>query len=226
MGIDAEILLRINGPKPTENQIKAWGWQIASTIGSDKFFIDKEQGHGAISLSCSRYREDDVVPGTLWTQDGPDIEAAPGETFLEVHVWTRYYGIGYERGDLLTLCAIAEWCEANIPNCAVWYGGDSSGVCAKPWPDEQRRALRQHLYSPNGRDYFGGWNGLGNRTGARPPRPDPCSLCVGAGDFNECGWGGRGNAPWLKVHCSGCGEDFETTDNGVTWNKVEEKKAA
>lgn len=226
MGIDAEIMLRVKGPKPTSNQVKAWGWQLAAAIGAAKFFTNKKDGHGAISFSCSRYREDgDPEPGTFWTQDGPDIEAEPSETLLEVHVWSRYYGVGYERGDLLTLCAIAEWCEVNIPNCAVWYGGDSSGVLMKPWPDVARRALRNHLYSANGKDYARAWNGL-SQDGAPPIRPAPCSLCVGDGDFNETGWGGRGNDPWLKVHCLGCGEDFETRDKGKTWSKFEEKKAA
>lgn len=225
MGIDAEILLRVKGPRPTPNQVKTWSWQLAAAIGSRHFFLQKEDGHGAISYTGSRYREDgDPETGTLYVQDGDDIAAEPGETLLQVHVWTRYYGVGYERGDLLTLCAIAEWCEVNIPNCAVWYGGDSSGVCAKPWPDEERRALRRHLYSPNGRDYFGAWNGLGDKGAPPNPRPKPCSLCIGAGSFNECGWGGRGAAPWLKVHCEGCGESFETRDNGESWTKTEEKR--
>jgi predicted RNA binding protein YcfA (HicA-like mRNA interferase family) len=221
LGIDARILLRVKG-KPTSNQLKSWGWQLSAALGSEHFFFDKKEGHGVISYSNTRYREEgDPEPGTIYHQDGDDIEASPGETLLTVHVWSRYYGVGYERGDLITLCAIAEWCEVNIPACEVWYGGDSSGILAKHWPDSARRALRNHLYSANGQDYHRAWH-LGE---GRPVRPEPCVLCVGAGDFNECGWSGRGNAPWLKVHCPGCGEYFETHDQGKTWSVVEKKAA-
>lgn len=286
MGIDAEILLRIKGPKPTDRQVAEWGDALCRAIGAKHFFISdglpSEQYHPASeawhkafnahhlhaeyeearsrdnflsgksddtwrglhkrilddigkypeqrrrSIELTNYiypidEENDGIPveyrepGRCWTQDGDPIFAKPGEWFLEVNVWTRYYGVGYERGDLLTLCAIAEWCEVNIPDCEVWYGGDSSGVLAEAWPDKKRRDLRKHLYSDMGRAYFN----YSSRRGEKTKHPTPCGLCIDNGNFERFGSG----ANYIAVHCSSCGKSFESRDDGQTW-KEQEKEAA
>jgi hypothetical protein len=196
------------------------GNQIRADIGKCP-----EQRRRAIELTNHLYpidEEDESVPveyrepGRCWTQDGDPIFAKPGEWFLKVNCWSRFYGIGYERGDLLTLCAIAEWCEINIPNCVVWYGGDSSGELAQPWPDSERLKLRYHLYSPKGREYFK----YSSRYGQQPKHPSPCGLCIDGGSFEQYGSGGGG---YIGVHCASCGKSFESRDHGVTW---EDKKEA
>lgn len=204
MGIDARILLRVKS-KPTPDELKKWSWLLGVAVGPEKLWRDKEEGRPAITL-CENQ-------GGRYEQDGDDVLAS-GDYLLEVHVWTRYYGLNYERGDLLGLCAIAEWCEQNIPNCEVWYGGDSSGVVAVPWPEEDRKELRQHLFSGEGRDYF--------RHSEQPgsfPTPELCSLCINKEGFNRYGWGG-GNS-YVGVSCPGCGDSFETRDGGQTWKKCE-----
>ena len=138
MGIDARILLRIKGPAPSKAQIKLWSWNIAASIGAEHFLLNKIEGRGAIRLSNSSSWDEPGETGKIYSQDGPCIKANLGETLLEVSLWSRLYTVGYERGDLLTLCAVAEWCEQNIPECEVWYGGDSSGVVAEPWPEVAR----------------------------------------------------------------------------------------
>lgn len=280
MGIDAEILLRVKGEKPTEDQLTAWSWQLGRSVGAERFLLSDglepeayrrakaawhaqfnahplypeyealrtfdsqrqvhekiladlpklpEQRQRAIELTNAIYPLDDECyadyppaarqPGRCWTQDGDPIFAEAGEWFLEVSVWTRYYDIGYERGDLLTLCAIAEWCEANIPGVEVWYGGDSSGVCAAPWPDAARAKLRQHLYSQAGRDYFEYDRHMSAFGGSAGPKPPPCSLCVGQGHFNQYGTG----PSYIAVNCGGCGKSFVSRDHGKTWTDEKEK---
>jgi hypothetical protein len=269
MGIDAELLLRMKGPKPTEAQLTQWSWNLCRSIGAKHFFIkdgmppaeyrvaDKawraafeahpdyarweekalgeriraavgkppEERRRAIELTNTLYPLDDEAtdiphdyrePGRCSLEDGDNIFAEPGEWLLRVALWTRYYGIGYERGDLLTICAVAEWCELCLPNCAVWYGGDSSGIVAKPFPEAERRKLKEHLYSLQGRDYFA----YDKRKGVVPIHPAPCSLCVPGGDFNQFGFGGN----YTAVSCEGCGKNFETRDGGATWQ--EQKEAA
>lgn len=252
MGIDAEMLVRYRGPKPSERQIAEWSWNLCNSIGASKFFIsdglpgpeykkasaawhrafnahplaldgkwenDKtihqqildslgkppEQLRRAIDLSFNAYADDPAPPGAVWEQDGDDIVAGAGETFLKVSLWTRFYGEGYERGDILTICAVAEWIEQNMQPCEVWYGGDSSGVCAEPFPKERREELRALLYSQNGRDYF--------RFGAEGTsriHPAPCGLCIpGEPRFSQCGWG----QDYMAVHCQGCGKTFEKRGN-------------
>lgn len=219
MGIDAKILLRVKG-NPANTEIRMWSYQIAEVLGADKFFIQRNEGSGAICKTLSRHRrEGDPLPGpgTVYYQDGPDINAEPGETLLQVNVWTRYYGVGYERGDLLLICAIAEWCEANIPNCEVWYGGDSSGVVAEPFPEEKRRALRAHLYSPLGREYYR--YGMGE---TQSPKPDVsnCKLCIPNSSPRQYGFGGS----YAAYYCPGCGLHFTTRDNGKTWTMGKESE--
>lgn len=180
-----------------------------------------EELRRAISLSRYYGEEDPDVPlpnrqeGKCWFQDGDTKYAQPDEWFLEVSLWTRWYGAGYERGDLLTLCAVAEWFEANIPGCEVWYGGDSSGVCVEPWPEAARTLLRRHYYSEQGRHYVNSSDGFGSSS----VRPKPCGLCVGGANMNQYGSGGN----YVAVHCGGCGKNFVTRDNGATWSEDKER---
>lgn len=284
MGIDARMLLRVKGYKPTDEQIAKWADALCRSIGAKHFFISDglpppehhkasaawhaafnahpshaayeasrkndhflsgnrddswrdhrnaivadigehpEERRRAIEFTNYVYELDDDdsgipveyrEPGRCYTQDAETIFAKPGEWLLTVSLWTRYYGVGYERGDLMTLCAVAEWCEVNIPNCEVWYGGDSSGVAAAPWPESARLELRKHLYSEQGRAYFDF-----DRFGSRGPKPSPCGLCVDGGRFAECGSGSN----WTMVHCASCGKSFETKDGGSSWS--ERKEAA
>lgn len=269
MGIDAEILIRYRGERPTDAQLSRWSWDLCNSVGASKFFTSDglppdEYGEAsrrwreafnahpayarfstrgnqgnftareeivrdigehpqclrrAIELTNRRYpiEGDDYkdippqywAPGLAWTQDGDSILAEPGETLLEVSLWSRYYGVGYERGDLLGICAICEWIETNMQPCEVWYGGDSSGVLAEPFPEHKRAELRRHLYSQQGRDYFAYFDERGSF-----PVPKPCGLCVpGENRFNRCGFGPN----YVAASCGGCGKTFETRDNGSTW---------
>lgn len=277
MGIDAEVLLRVKGGKPTEQRLTEWSWDICAALGAEHFFIKDglpgaayheaiklwherfnahprraawdaargkydastairqeiladigeppEQRRRAIEFTNALYPLDDGEhedipveyrePGRMSQQDGDDIYAAPDEWLLDVNLWSRYYGIGYERGDILIICAIAEWCEANIPGCEVWYGGDSSGVVAKPFPEAERARLRRHLYSPEGRSY----RYCAAKTALKGP--GPCGLCPGSARFTEAGWG----RSYAAVYCGGCNKTFETRDGGP-WVAKQEREAA
>lgn len=267
MGIDAKMMIRYRGEKPTEKQLATWSWDLCRAIGARHFFISDgmpaeqyekaetawhiafkehplypryretydggnidrvahqaildgigkppERLRRAIDFSGAVYGLEDsdipdthAKPGLAWSQDGPPVLAKPGEWLLSVSLWTRYYGVDYERGDILTLCAIAEWIETNMQPCEVWYGGDSGGACVELFDEAARKALKAHLFGQHGRDYFnhepkGGY-----------PTPKPCGLCIpGEPRFNRHGWGGN----YVAVNCGGCGKSFESRDNGKTW---------
>lgn len=174
----------------------------------------------AIEKTFTRYRdEDSPVAGSEYHEDSDEpITANPGECLLELSLLGRYYGEGYERGDILAYCAIAEWLEANIPGCEVWYGGDSSGVCARHFNEEMRSSLRRHLYSQNGRDYFASFGRYSGNDGI--PKPMACSMCPG-GKFcgNRNGFGGN----FAAYSCGGCGKSFETRDGGKTYEQRKEQ---
>jgi hypothetical protein len=171
----------------------------------------------AIRRTETLYRdEESKQPGTRYTQDGDDIFAEEGECLLKISLMGRYYGPGYERGDILSYCAIAEWLEQNIPGCEVWYGGDSSGCCAEPFGAEERAAMKAHLFSKNGRDYFNSWD-MGEPLGAKPPA---CGLCPGG---VYCGSKFGFGASYSAWSCGGCGKSVESRDGGATWQKQEDK---
>ena len=161
----------------------------------------------AVDLVCS----EEGAPGKVFDQDTP-LVAADDEWLLEINLMARYYGEGYERGDILTICAVAEWCEANLPNAEVWYGGDSRDI--EPFPTSRQVALRRHLYSQKGREYFE--CGLDS-----VKAPKPCGLCrTESGEFTQYSWGpGNGR----RVVCRGCGKHFQTEDGGVSWVEFEER---
>lgn len=206
MGIDARILIKVP-TKPTEEQLKAWSWAVCDSLGADKFFINREEGQGAFSLSETYNGKE---PGRFYFQDGPTLEAREGEWFLIAHVCSRFYGEGYERGDILFLSALAEWIEENIPNSEVWYGGDSSGTLAEPFSEKRRLELRKHLYSSEGRDYY---SSFGQGVAPQPPRDD-CKLCIPGRGPSQYGFGSH----YAAYLCPGCGKRFITNDGGQTWN--------
>lgn len=214
MGIDARIVLKMRGDKPSQSQLKDWSWRVCQSIGAKHFFTDDNKTHPRLAISLTSGDEESGADGKVYFQDGDPIFAKDGEWLLRVSVWSRYYGVGYERGDILTICAICEWCEANIPNCTVYYGGDSSGVCLEPFGEDCRIALRKHLYSAAGRNYFE----RGIETHWLKSLPPVCSLCPDDGArLRQYGWG----AKYAALHCAGCGIDYETRDNGETWAKKE-----
>lgn len=221
MGIDAQLLLRVRS-SVTEDDLRHWSWQLAETIGADKLYWLHEGKNGA-EKPCiwfaPRYQLDDDNPlplGSIYYQDGEDIVAQPGEILLEIDPLTRYYGPGYERGDILHICAIAEWCELNIPNCEVWYGGDSSGVEATLFDAAARLEMKKHLYSKNGRDYFRGrMDGLFPHEAACRPDVSSCKLCPTKSNAMLSRYGFGQN--FAAYHCAGCGQNFITRDNGQTW---------
>lgn len=211
MGIDARMYA-VTSQKLTDEEILRLAHDIGVAFGHDKFFRSEpyvniehpewnSPGHHNIS------REEKIE------QDGPDWAPPKGCTLLEVHLSTRYYGPGYERGDLPLIIAIAEWLDCRLPGCTVMYGGDSSGVCAKPFGPEMRKALLDHFASPEGRDYFAKDNPF------MEPSPHPkcpkCKVRMPQFSFGPANCGG--------FDCLGCGYKVRTTDGGRTFVEVKER---
>lgn len=143
---------------------------------------------------------------------GEVVEAESDECLLSVSLWGRYYGPGYERGDPLIYCAIAEWLELNIPGCTVYYGGDCDGPM-EVFDADARLTLRQHLYSLQGRAYF---TGFADGSNAKPPA---CSLCP---NNTYCGYQtGSGLNGFAAFYCRGCDCFTSTPDGGKTWERKE-----
>lgn len=216
MGIDARVYVSTR-KKLTDNDVLRLAYEAGLSFGSDKFF--RSDGWSYTEESGKKVE----VPGhhnisrvDKIEQDGPDVLPKKGETLLEVHVFTRYYGPDYERGDLPFLVVLAEWLERKIPGCTVLYGGDSSGVCAAPFGAVQRKALLDHFAGESGRGYFT------QRSQFDPPdMPEPtCPLCKVV--MTRYSWGpGPKCGKWL---CNGCGHREKTSDGGTTFTKMTDEE--
>jgi hypothetical protein len=144
MGVDARILLKITDSAAWLDaaQLRNISARLTEAIGYDHFFIDTDEDRHAISFVIDenkKYPADyEQEPGKPFDPTGPAVYgqdsneepyliAKPNEQFLEVHLFSRYYGEDYARGDWPMIYFTLMWCFHNIPHCEVWYGGDSSG---------------------------------------------------------------------------------------------------
>ncbi len=57
----------------------------------------------------------------------PIMPAKTGN-WLNVNLWKNYYGLGYERGNIILFIRCAEWLEENLPDCKVFYGREDENV--------------------------------------------------------------------------------------------------
>lgn len=184
MGIDAQLLVRTRKPlSPLE--VRKLSRDLVAAFGVRSFYVcppgDEFDPDGRHAL--------EIV--SEYVQDGPTILPEPGEQFVDVHVATRWYGKGYERGDLILLIAVTEWLEIRIAGCSVWYGGDSSGVLAAPFDAAARRELFAY-FAARGHDPY--TSAFGSA------KAETCKFCADS-PLHACLFGPNGTG----YVCAGCG---------------------
>lgn len=190
MGIDANMFVRVKG-KVTESQLIAAEHTLFERFGAEMLSTWTEH----------LLEEVDEV-----AQDGPTVTPRKGEAFINVNLWTRYYGPGYERGNIRLIIDVAEVLETIFVGGEVWYGGDSSGVCAVRFNAAARAELRDHWLKVGHEPYRRGKNQF-------MPEPDTddgpdCRRCKVP--THRYGWGGN----YAAYFCE-CGERIEIR-NGIT----------
>jgi len=188
MGVDAMVFVRTERVF-TDAEIRRLAYEAGRAFGSDKFFRYDDRHN------ISRVKDD------------REEDAA-----LSVNVATRYYGPGYERGDLPFLVILAEWLERKIPGCVVLYGGDSDDTL-EPFDAKARSGLLDHFAGPESRAYFNyGW-------GAGTPKSPTCPLCAESMPQYGCGPGRAAGS----FCCGGCGNRLRTIDGGTTFTEIKEE---
>lgn len=199
MGVDAEMFVRVRPPL-SDRQIQRLGFEMGGAFSPGKFWVDRKQNRRAL-YAIDRYE-----------QDGPTLRPKEGEQFVRVQLWDRFYGEGYERGDLPFIIMVAEWLEHRIravdgnESAEVWYGGDSSGICATRFDAKRRLELFRYFVEQAHRPYRTGWD-LG---GAKLSRH--CTFCDEP--MVQYMWGGADRAGFS---CHGCGLQEKTENGGMTW---------
>jgi hypothetical protein len=215
MGVDAEMFVRIKGREhwlADDDELLA-AYQLASTIGHDSYLItlggdSSFSQHHALSImrpiKDASDAEDhgldaDSVGKVVWTQDGDPIVAAPDEQFIKVHLWTRYYGEDYARGNWPIIRVTAEWLAMRFPAGEVWYGGDSSGICAEHLTAERLATLNNFFLSSGRRTYTRYDSPFRSARGS-------CECLTCRQPMIDTG-GGQGQQFWF---CDGCGAEAVT----------------
>ena len=209
MGVDAQMFVRTMEPVD-DGQLKTWNWEIVEAFGRESFMLYGE-GQRALGIIDEYYQD---------TEDSP-LRPHDGETFIDVSLGGRYYGVGYERGNLPEQLAIAAWLEHRVPGATVWYGGDSSGIEAEPWDKAMRDHIWRYFCKMGHRPY------LDDPRDGAPPLPEwktglmgdvkvhapRCPSCE-----EPCRQYGYGSS-W-SFYCPGCGFDVPTKDEGKTYKKA------
>lgn len=186
MGVDAQMLIRTRQSMSAAG-VRRLSGSLAAAFGPDRFWIwdDHKNEDGTIGRHALELVKE-------YHQDGDPIFPEPGETFIEVHLGTRYYGKGYERGDISLIIHVSEWLEANIPDAKIFYGGDSSGITAEPFDVETRRELFAY-FARSGHEPYTSHFGAG-KAGR------DCGFCLRP----MSNVGGGGNKTFF--YCAGCGK--------------------
>lgn len=204
MGVDAQMFVKTK-QKLSANDVRALSVHAFAAFGSSILSVTRP---GEFSFWPEGRHALELIEA--YGQDGPDITPKVGEQFIAVNLAGRYYGPGYERGPLHDYIAVASWLEHHIPDAKVFYGGDSSGICAESFGETDRRAFLLHFNEHGHAPYRHDWSdGKG-----RPPLCDFCSQ-----DYTQNGQGPEG---WAAFYCHGCGHELERERS--TGKYVERKK--
>jgi hypothetical protein len=216
MGVDAEMFVRVKRAV-SDDEVRSLRFALGGAFGASRFWVF-HRSDDAAPIDANPLRYSGVGPQNrhllervaVYEQDGPDIVPETGETFLQVYPATRFYGIGYERGDLPFLLSLARFLR-DITGGEVWYGGDSSGECAQPLTSEYEATLWKHFVTTQHTLYerpFGG-------EGITPPK---CGFC-GGHPMRPHGCGSV-----IPYVCRGCGNRVQTKDRGATFHKTPENE--
>lgn len=174
MGVDARMYIPSN--KIYTNDELAWlSYRLGEAIGPDVFMLFDDKYH-ALEI------ETDYIPDSL-----PKCLQV-----INVNLGGRYYGQGYERGNLWNYIAVAVWIEKNM-GITPYYGGDSSDYL-ELFDASMRAELINHWCKVGGIPYRDR-----NEHHTNQPICPRCNVLA-----TQFGYGGNYTA-WT---CLGCGKNW------------------
>lgn len=204
MGVDAQMFVRHPG-RLSPAQVRKLSSDLSAAFWREPFMIWRP---GEYEFAKKGRHALQIIEE--FTQDAPSIKPEKGEQFIEVHLSGRYYGEGYERGDWPTIYAVARWLRSRIPDSAVWYGGDSSGVEAQEMDGAYCDMMWDHFIRHGHSPYVERDNPYDRDRAAKPT----CSFCTRM--MHEYGWGGGKTL----FSCASCGYACSTKDKGATFEDI------
>ncbi len=200
MGVDAEMVVRWD-QELTDAELLRLSYETVAAFGTKKLWVRRDGEYGAPRHALSRGTDYELVPD-------------PGafKTLLTVHLWTRYYGSGYERGDLPFILSLTRWFRTRLDGCTIYYGGDSGEALLELTSPEGEGELWQHFVDNQHFPYTKGWDRTSDDA-IPTPRCDFCDEPT-----LRYGWGNGGL--FGAFNCPGCGWTQKTQDGGKTWTAL------
>lgn len=198
MGVDAQMV--VASPQAlTEAELRRLAYETVSAFGTNRLWVQRDDKYGGPRHA--------LTFGTEYV-----IDPVPAQSVFTVHLWTCYYGEGYERGDLPLILNLARWFRSKLPGCWVFYGGDSGeGLSELTLAREDQ--LWAHFVENQHRPYID-WDRRSLIGSDGIPGPH-CTLCDER--TLRYGWGPN----YAAYSCPGCGWKQETRDGGQTWAEPE-----
>src|SRR5215204_6552309 len=68
-------------------------------------------------------------------------EADRDAVWLSLNLWRKYYGPGYERGNIQKFVEVAEWLNQVLLGCELYYGNDATPEDLQPFDRDRRTSL-------------------------------------------------------------------------------------
>lgn len=196
MGVDAVMEVHVTAPL-TKEVVRKASVDMCTLFGAEKFMMTKP--------AINRHPDDFAYGGECHALTIQKTDHSTG--VITVHLWTRYWGPHYERGDFPLIYTLSAWLEARFAPCGtVMYGGDSSDSLF-PLDSDARKELIAHAVSDEANNY---------RTRTWPtmqgdPKAPHCAFCDR--DFTQYMSGPK----TAGFACHGCGTAKVTEDDGKTW---------
>lgn len=196
MGVDAQMVVAT--PEWLDDDaLRRLSYETVAAFGTESLWVRRGDDFGGPRHALSRGTDYELIP------------AVAAKTTFTVHLWTRFYGPGYERGDLPLILNLARWFRSKLDGCTVYYGGDSGEALLELTPVEGEGELWQHYVDNQHLPYTKGWDRM-THDGISLPE---CELCQEPVIRN--GWGNGGQ--FAAAYCPGCGWNIETRDAGRSW---------
>lgn len=209
MGVDA-IICALVPKRLTDEEIKRAAVHAQVVIGDGHVLQVSPPHDGTLSWS-PREGQHSLVRADAETLDiyFPDRPDGRNKTWLWVNTRSSYYGPNYERGPIVTILALAKFLRHRWKGTEVYYGGDTGGDVSLL--DQKREAaLWDHLFGPEGRDYF-------QRSGFGAGRAVHCDFCDLTTSVNM----GGGVGSYFGCYCNSCNRHWLVEGGRVTLTKAD-----
>jgi hypothetical protein len=140
MGLDAQMLFR-STRRLRDDELAKLNHDLVRTLYQPLRLRGYEDQLKAAPIHHTAPDDTGIGPG----ENRIPPEHRPGEWYW-VHIGGRYYGIGYEVGDIWGFIGVAEWIEFRIEGAQVWYGSDVDDFLS-PFPKGLREQLAKHFFA-------------------------------------------------------------------------------